>query len=652
MTRRMPSLILALALVAGAGLAHATERKDVPTQLTWDLTPIFKDEAAWSAARANVEARLPRLAAFQGHLGASSDSLYAAVTYLMELRRDLEHVGVYASMLADEDTRDSHHQEMKQAADQTGVKLGSAASFIRPEILAIGVERVRRYIAEPRFKDYWPWFDDILRYAPHTLTAGEEKVAAEAGRMGGAGYNVRQVFNNAELPWPTVTLTSGEKVRLDDAAYTQYRQSLVRADRDTVFRAFWRAHQAFQGTYGTALNSVVNEHVFDKEIHHFDSCVEDAMFGDNIPPKVYHQLLDDVHSNLPTLWRYLRLRQKMMGLPDLRYEDLYAPIVKEVELRFTPEQAKQLTLEAVKPLGPEYVATLQKGFDERWMDWLPSTGKASGAYSTGCYGVHPYQLMNYTGLYDEVSTLAHESGHSMHTYLSDTHQPFATHGYATFVAEVASTLNENLLLHRMLDRTTDKATRLFLLGSYLDNLRTTLFRQVLFAEFELAIHEKVEKGETLSGEGMSKMYLDLVRKYYGHDQGVCKVDDLYGVEWTYIPHFYYDFYVYQYATSIIASTSIAGGIRDEAKLGKTTHRDAYMRMLESGSSKYPVELLRDAGVDMTTPAPFQAAMKEMNSVMDEMEKLLAAPAAPGGKSGKGGSGGKGGKGGKGGDSRG
>ncbi|MFI5371330.1 MAG: oligoendopeptidase F [Candidatus Eisenbacteria bacterium] len=628
MTRLRSFLVLALALTVTAVTARATERKDVPTSYTWDLTPIYKDEVAWRAAREGVERRLPRLAAFQGHLGASSDSLYAAVTYLMEVRKELEHVGTYASMLADEDTRDSHHQEMKQAADQTGVKLGSAAAFVRPEILAIGPEKVRALISEPRFKDYRPWFDDILRYAPHTLSAAEEKVAAESGRMAGTGYNVRDVFNNAEMPYPTVTLSDGKRIRVDDAAYTQYRQSVVRADRDSVFHAFWRTHQQFQGTYGATLNGQVQAHVFDMTIHHYNSCLEDAMFGDNIPPKVYHQLLSDVHANLPTLWRYLKLRKKMMGLSELRYEDLYAPIVKEVELHFTPEEAMAVTLEAVKPLGPAYADTLRKGFDSRWLDWMPSTGKASGAYSTGCYGVHPYQLMNFTGMYDEVSTLAHESGHSMHTYLSDSHQPFVTHNYATFVAEVASTLNENLLLHRMLDRTTDKNTRLFLLGSYLDNLRTTLFRQVMFAEFELAIHDKVEKGETLSGESMSKMYLDIVRRYYGHDQGVCKVDALYGVEWTYIPHFFYDFYVYQYATSIIASTAIAAEIRDEARLGKTAHRDAYMRMLESGSSKYPVDLLKEAGVDMTTSAPFQAAIREMNSVMDEMEKLLASPAAP------------------------
>jgi oligoendopeptidase F len=312
-----------------------------------------------------------------------------------------------------------------------------------------------------------------------------------------------------------------------------------------------------------------------------------------------------------------------MGLPNLRYEDLYAPIVKEVDLHYTPEEAMTTVLAAVAPLGQGYVDTLRHGFDSRWVDWTPTTGKASGAYSTGAYGVHPYQLQNFTGQYDEVGTLAHESGHSMHTYMADRRQPYPTHDYATFVAEVASTLNENLLFHYMLDKTRDKPTRLFLLGSYLENLRTTLFRQTMFAEFELRIHEKAEKGEQLSGENMSALYLDIVRKYYGHDAGVCKVDALYGVEWTYIPHFYRDFYVIQYATSIVASTALANGIRGEMPSHSTAHRDTYLNMLASGSSKYPVDLLKGAGVDMTTSAPFQAAMREMNSVMDEMEKLLA-----------------------------
>src|SRR5439155_11083288 len=529
-----------------------------------------------------------------------------------------------ASQLNDEDQRISRHLEMREAAQRLFVQLGSASSYVRPEILAMGGSKVRASIpAEPRLKAAKPYLEDILRYEKHTLSAAEEKVAAQAGRMAGAGYTIRDLFNNAELPWPTVKLSSGEDVRLDDAAYTKYRQSANRADRDTVFQAFWRAHRDFQGTYGAALNALVQEHIFDRDVHKYSSCLESALFGDNIPTRVYTQLLDDVHANLPVLHRYLRLRQRMMGLKELRYEDLYAPIVSEVKMSFTPEEAMKLVLEAVAPLGKEYVDTLRQGFASRWIDWMPTTGKASGAYSTGAYGVHPYQLQNFTGLYDEVGTLAHESGHSMHTYLADRRQPYVTHNYATFVAEVASTLNENLLFHHMLDRTQDKAARLYVLGSYLDNLRGTLFRRTMFGEFELKMHELGEKDETLSGTNLSQLYLGIARSYYGHDQGVCKVDSLYSVEWSYIPHFFYDFYVYQYATSIVASTALANGIRDEAAAGKgTKKRDAYLTMLGSGSSKYPIDLLKEAGVDMTTSAPFQAAMKEMNSVMDEMEKLL------------------------------
>jgi oligoendopeptidase F len=352
--------------------------------------------------------------------------------------------------------------------------------------------------------------------------------------------------------------------------------------------------------------------------------MEASLFGPNVPPSVYRQLLADVHRNLPTLHRYLRLRKRMMGLDALRYEDLYAPILKRVDLHYTPEQAMELTLEAVKPLGPEYVEALRKGFADRWVDFYPTPGKRSGAYSTGVYGVHPFQLQNFNDIYEDVTTLAHESGHSMHTYLSYQKQPYVTADYVTFVAEVASTLNENLLLHTMLDRTQDKDTRLFLLGTALDNLRGTLFRQTLFAEFELQVHELAEKGEPITGEKLTQLYLKLCRTYYGHAQGVCKVDDLYGVEWTYIPHFYSPFYVFQYATSMVASSSIAASIRAETSgpARSTKARDAYLGMLSSGSSKYPMDLLRGAGVDMSTPAPFAAAMKEMNSIMDEMEKLL------------------------------
>ncbi len=616
------ALLAALAVPAGSPV-HATERADVPSKYRWDLTALFPNDAAWSRTRADLERRIPQMEKFRGRLGVSSDSLAAGLETMFGFYRDLSRLSTYSSQLTDEDTRLSAHMEMRDAAERLGVTIRSAVSFVRPEILALDAGRVRGYATQnPRLKEYRMYLDDVLRYGPHTRSAEVEEVYAQSTRMD-AGNNIRDLFNNAELPWPTVRLTTGESVRLDDAAYTKYRQSTNRADRDTVFRIFWGAHRSFQGTFGATLNAGVQAHVYERDVHRFKSCLESAAFGDNIPTRVYTQLIDDVHTNLPTLHRYLKLQRRMLGVKQLRYEDLYAPLVKNVEMHFTPEEAMSVTLEAVAPLGKAYVDTLRHGFDSRWIDWMPTTGKNSGAYSTGAYGVHPYQLQNFTGLYDEVGTLAHESGHSMHTFLASARQPYATHDYATFVAEVASTLNENLLFHRMLDHTKDRATRLSLLASYVDNLRTTLFRQAMLAEFELAIHERAEKGDPLSGETLSKMYLDITRRYYGHAQGVCTVDELYGVEWTYIPHFFYDFYVYQYATSIVASTALAGGIREEAAMHRgTAKRDAYLAMLSSGSSRYPIDLLKGAGVDMTTSAPFRAAIREMNRVMDDMEKLL------------------------------
>jgi oligoendopeptidase F len=619
-TRSMLAVLLGLALFAPA--APAKERSEIDPKYKWNLADLYPSVDAWQKAKQDLVGRLPALEAHRGHLG-SADGLYRALTDLMDFSRDYSRLYTYASQLSDEDARVAKPREMNEEAEQLGVRYGAAVSWMDPEILALGAARIDGFVkADKRLATYRTYLDNVLRYAPHTLDAAGERIIAEAGRMSGAGVSMRSVFDNAELPWPRVTLPGGKRVRLDNAAYTEYRASPSRAVRDSVFRAFFRAHREFQGTYGTALSAGMQAHVFEKNVRKFDSCLEASLFGNNIPTRVYTQLIADVNQNLPTLHRYLKLRQRMMGLKQLRYEDLYAPLVQSVDLRYTPEQAMDIVAAAVKPLGQSYADTLRHGFTHGWVDWFPTTGKRSGAYSTGAYGVHPYQLQNFTGLYDEVSTLAHESGHSMHTFLSDRNQPYVTHDYATFVAEVASTLNENLLLHYMLGRTQDKPTRLFLLGNYLEGLRGTLFRQTMFAEFELAIHEKAEKGEALSGEAMTELYLGIVRRYYGHDKGVCKVDDLYGVEWSYIPHFFYNFYVYQYATSIVASSSIAAQMRADGD--GTAARDRYLTLLKSGSSKYPIDLLKDAGVDMTTSAPFESAMKEMNAVMDEIEKLLAA----------------------------
>ncbi len=613
-----------LALLAVAAPAQAKERAQIADRYKWNLADLYPSEQAWAQAKADLAKRIPRLAEHRGHLGESAEALWRALDATFGIDRDLSRLAVYAHSLSDEDTRAARPREMRQAADQLAVDLAAASSFLKPEILSLDPARVRAWEGqEKRLEPYRFYLDDVLRWKPHTLSAPEERIAAEAGNLTDAGSTAYNLLKDADIPYPTVKLSTGEEVRMDYAAFTLHRASQVREDRDKAFGAYLGALQTYRRTMGATLYSHVRSHLFREKIRHFGSALEAALFPDDIPTNVYRQLVKDVRRNLPTFHRYLALRKRMLGVDVLRYQDLYVPVVAKVDMGFQPDQARAVTLEAVAPLGKEYVDALRKGFESRWTDYLPSTGKRSGAYSTGVYGVHPYQLLNFNGKYEDLTTLAHESGHSMHTWLSYQSQPYPTSDYPIFVAEVASTLNENLLVHHLLEQAKDDATRLFLLGTRLDSLRTTLFRQTQFAEFELAFHEMAERGETLTGENLAALYLKITREYYGHDQGLCRVDDLVADEWEAIPHFYYDFYVYQYATSMVASSSIANAIRAEAGRHETRRRDAYLRMLRSGGSRYPIALLREAGVDMTTSGPFDAAIAEMRATMDDIEAILA-----------------------------
>jgi oligoendopeptidase F len=621
-------IISVTAATGGAG-----ERKDVPDKYKWNLGDLYPSEADWTKAKDDVSHRLPELAKHRGHLGKSPKEMLATLQLMFELDRDLSRLAVYANSLSDEDVRAARPREMKQSAEELATAFSSACSWVRPEILTLAPAKVTKFLAdEPKLAPYRVYLQETLRRKAHTLGAAEERVASEAGELERAGGEVHGVLSNADLPYPTIKLSTGESVRLDPAAFSLRRQDRNRADREKVFAAFFGALKTYERTMGATLAAAVKAHLFEKRVRNFDSSLDAALFQDNIPPAVYKQLLGDVHNSLPTLHRYLALRKRMLGVDVLRYQDLYVPLVASVDMHFAPDEARAITLDALAPLGHDYTEALRKGFSSGWTDYLPSTGKRSGAYSTGVYGVHPYQLLNFNGRYEDLTTLAHESGHSMHTFLSYAAQPYTTADYPIFVAEVASTFNENLLIHYMLDHAKDDASRLFLLGTLLDGLRTTLFRQTQFAEFELAFHEQAERGEPLTGENLSALYLKIAREYYGHDKKVCQVDDLLAIEWAYVPHFYYDFYVYQYATSMVASTSLARAVREEAQTAKTTgktpRRDAYLKMLSSGSSKYAIDLLKEAGVDMTTSAPFDAAIAEMNATMDEMERILNRQAKP------------------------
>jgi len=627
---RLTAVLLAAAL---ASPAAAKERSEIPEAYKWNLDELYPSEAAWEQARLALAARLPALAAHKGHLGDSPAALLAALQQKSALELDLTRLYVYASARSDEDTRAARPRELQQGAQKLFVDFGAALSWLQPELLSLDPARVSGFLAsEPKLAPWRFFLEDTLRGKPHTLDAAGEELLAEAGNLTGAGGAAYGILKDADLPYPTVKFSTGE-ARLDPAAFSLHRASTVRADRELAFKEFFGALKTYERTFGTTLYAQGKADLFVAKARRFPDALQAALFPANIPTSVYTQLVADVRKSLPTFHRYLRLRTRMLGVERLRYQDLYAPMVGKVDLSFQPEQARQLTLDAFAPLGAPYQAALKKGYQDRWTDFLPSTGKRAGAYSTGVYGVHPYQLLNFNGKYDDLSTLAHESGHSMHTYLANQRQPFPTSDYPIFVAEVASTLNENLLLHHMLGQTKQgaegDATRLALLGNYLDNLRMTLYRQTSFAEFELEVHRRIERGEPVTGEALSKLYLGLVRDYYGHAAGVCEVDELLGIEWAFIPHFYRAYYVYQYATSLVASTSIAKAIRDEARAGKGAKvRDGYLAMLAAGGSKFPIELLKEAGVDMTTSKPFEAAIAEMNGIMDEMERILARQEKP------------------------
>ena len=620
--------ILGLSLAASSSsLSQQRDRSKIPESYRWNLTDLFPSDDAWEQAKQAFSGKIGApgkkdgvMEQFRGKLSNSPQKLLACLDLSSGLGKEFARLSVYAGMASDQDTRDPKYLGMVQAMGQIGSTFGAKVAYIEPEILSMGKEKIRTFLArEPKLKVYRHNLDDVLRRKLHTGTEPEEKIIADASLMADAADNIYGIFSNAEFPYPSVTLSDGTTVKLDKAAFTLYRAVPNREDRKKVFQSFFGKINEFRATFGTQLYAEVKKDMFYMNARHYKSCVESALDGGNIPVAVYRSLVNNVGSNLGTFHRYLRLRARMMGVDTLHYYDLYGPLVKHVDIDYSYEEAEKLVLASLAPLGEDYIKVARKGFAERWLDVYPADGKRSGAYSQGgAYDVHPYMLLNYNGKYDDVSTLAHEFGHTMHSYLSNTSQPYPTSQYSIFVAEVASTFNEALLLDYMLKTIKDDDARLTLLGSYLDGLRGTLIRQTQFAEFELRIHEKAEKGETLTGDVLDALYMEIAKRYYGHDKGVCIVDDEVKAEWAYIPHFYYNFYVFQYATSLTAS----GALSEEVLAGDKDATKRYLELLKSGGSDYPIALLKKAGIDMTTSAPFELAMKKMNRVMDEIEQIL------------------------------
>jgi oligoendopeptidase F len=612
----MAVLALTLTLVA-----QERDRAAIPDKYKWNLADIYPSDAAWRAAKEAFAAEIPSLGKFKGRLMSSPATLADGLDTLYAKAKELSRLQSYASLLADQDTRDSAHQGMRQEMTQVGAAFSAEAAYVNPEILKAGKTTIERFVStEPRLKVYKHDLDDLLRRSAHTLSDVEEKILADMRPMAGGASNTFGILSNADFPYPTVTLSNRKTVKIDQAAYTDLRALPTRSDREKVMSAFFNALGGFSRTFGTTMNTEVQKVLFYTKARHYDSALETELDAPNIPVSVYMRLIDGVNKNLPTFHRYLKLRKRMMGLDDLHYYDLYAPLVASVKLEYTPEEAQKLVLGAVAPLGADYQKTIQRAFDDRWIDLLPNTGKRSGAYSSGgVYDVHPYMLINYNGKYADVSTLAHELGHTMQSYFSNHTQEYPNAGYPIFVAEVASTFNESLLNDYMLKQIKDDATKLSVLGDYLENIKGTVFRQTQFAEFELRMHEMAQKGQPLTGDSLAKLYFDITKRYYGHDQKICIVDDYVAHEWSYVPHFYRDFYVFQYATSFTASEALAAKV----KAGDPTATKRYLTFLGAGGSKDPIDLLKDAGVDMTTDEPLDLTVASMNRVMDEMERILA-----------------------------
>ena len=587
---------------------------------TWHLGDIFpSDEAFWEEKR-RVDDDLPALGRFAGQLGASAAAMAGALEAIFAESKALARLHAYASMKSDGDLRVASYQGMRQEVEIAHTEMSRRTSYVRPEILALPDGVAEAFVAEePRLAPIAPFLKNLVRQKAHVLSPPEENLLSEAGLVLGGASQIFGVLHNAEMPRATVDLHGGAKVTLTPAAFSLARTSRIRADRETASRAYFGGYRAFEGTYGSNLFECLKTHVFRSRVRRYDSCVGAALDGDNVPVRVYTNLIEQVRRNLPSLHRYFRLRARALGLDTLTYFDLHCPLGTGPKRDYGVEAAKRLVLAAMEPLGAGYTEVMRESFERRWIDWHPAPGKRSGAYASGAaYDVHPYMLLNFNGDFDSVSTLAHEAGHAMHSYFSNRAQPYPCADYSIFVAEVASTFNEALLVERLFASASDREEKIFLLGHWLDGIRATLFRQTFFAEFELEIHRRAERGEALTGEALSRLYLELLRAYQGHATGECVVEDPFAIEWACVPHFYYDFYVYQYATGIVAANSLAHDVLNRNEGAP----ERYTRFLASGGSDYPLEILRSAGVDLESPAPYDATFRAMDRKLDALEALL------------------------------
>ncbi|WP_191988720.1 oligoendopeptidase F [Lacticaseibacillus daqingensis] len=593
-------------------------RDAVPEALTWDLTKIFATDADWEAAYTAVTAQAEQTSQLAGTLGQSATALVAGLDAVFATSRALENVYVYASMKSDQDTANAQYQGYKAKAQALIAKVSAQIAFLEPEILAIPAATLTDWQqATPALAPYAHTLDKLTKTRAHVLSAQEEALLSAAGDALGASRATFNVLNNAELPFGVVTDDKGNQRQLSNGVYGQLIRSTQRPVRKEAFQTLFKAYTDFKGTFAATLAGETKRHNFSATAHHYPSARAAAMAHNDIPEAVFDTLLAQVNAHLPLLHRYVALRKRLLGLDDLHMYDLYTPLTGEAPLSYTFEEAKAVALEALAPLGDDYLAHVHEIFDNRYIDVVENQGKRSGAYSGGAYDTPPYELLNWQDGLDALFTLVHETGHSVHSWYTRHNQPFVSGDYPIFVAEIASTSNENLLTDYFLKTQPDPKVRAYVLNHYLDGFKGTVFRQTQFAEFEHWIHEQDAAGAPLTADAMATFYGDLNARYYGPD--VARDPEI-ALEWARIPHFYMNYYVYQYATGFAAASTLASRISAQTP-GAV---DKYIGYLKSGSSKYPIDTMKTAGVDMTQPDYLEAAFAVFEARLDEFEQLIQA----------------------------
>lgn len=591
-------------------------RSEVPEKLTWDLERVYQSIEEWKKDQRKLENKLDEFKHAKDQLEMNADKFLEVIEQYLEIMRIYEKLAVFASMKNDQDTTNSQYQELQGMADNLGTQVSEAVAWFQPALVHLDDQVVQDYFHQnSKLKPYRHFITELRSQREHLLSDAQEELLAAAGNIFGAPEKTFEMLSDADLKFPVVEGENGQKVELSEGTYSKLLESVDQKVRQGAFKALYQTYGAFKNTFATTLTSQVQVQNYQAKVRHYASAKDAALSENHIPDKVYDVLIDEVHRNLPLLHRYIKLRGDVLNLDKVHMYDLYTPIVKESNLSFTYPEAQAKALEALQVYGDDYLQHVQEAFDNRWIDVVENKGKRTGAYSSGGYDTDPYILLNWQDGLEDLYTLVHEMGHSMHSYYTTHTQPYVYGDYPIFVAEIASTTNENLLTDYLLKTEKDPQVRAFVLNHYLDGFKGTIFRQTQFAEFEQWIHEQDASGKSLTADSISKFYGDLNKQYYGP---AIYNDDEIAMEWMRIPHFYYDFYVYQYATGFAAATTLSQRIEDD----DPAHTEAYLNFLKSGSSAYPIETMQKAGVDMTQRAYLEKAFKVFEERLNELEKLI------------------------------